>query len=86
MVLYRTFKNPKIPLHHSSNRASNIALCRFFLLTYSPIMHFSNCVFFINSDELPERLTLPDVLATASSLQNLVSLSLLGKSKIIIQN
>jgi len=31
-------------------------------------------------DELPERLTLPDVLATASSLQNLVSLSLLGKS------
>ena len=34
------------------------------------------------SDELPERLTLPDVLATASSLQNLVSLSLLGKSKI----
>ena len=34
----------------------------------------------ISSDELPERLTLPDVLATASSLQNLVSLSLLGKS------
>merc|ERR1719412_1615433 len=31
-------------------------------------------------DELPERLTLPDVLATASSLQNLVSLSLLGQS------
>merc|ERR1719412_821501 len=31
-------------------------------------------------DELPERLTLPDVLATASSLQNLISLSLLGKS------
>lgn len=31
-------------------------------------------------DELPERLTLPDVLATASSLQNIVSLSLLGKS------
>jgi len=31
-------------------------------------------------DELPETLTLPDVLATASSLQNLVSLSLLGKS------
>ena len=34
----------------------------------------------ISSDELPERLTLPDVLATASSLQNIVSLSLLGKS------
>lgn len=31
-------------------------------------------------DELPERLTLPDVLSSASSLQNLVSLSLLGKS------
>ena len=37
----------------------------------------------IYSDELPERLTLPDVLSSASSLQNLVSLSLLGKSKII---
>jgi len=32
------------------------------------------------SDELPERLCLPDVLATAASIQNLVSLSLLGKS------
>jgi len=31
-------------------------------------------------DELPERLCLPDVLATATSVQNLVSLSLLGKS------
>jgi len=31
-------------------------------------------------DELPERLTLPDVLSTATSVQNLVSLSLLGKS------
>jgi len=31
-------------------------------------------------DELPERLTLPDVLSSASSLQNLISLSLLGQS------
>merc|ERR1711970_1491838 len=31
-------------------------------------------------DELPEKLCLPAVLATAESLQNLVSLSLLGKS------
>ena len=39
-------------------------------------------MYIVCSDELPELLSLPDVLATASSLQNLASLSLLGKSKI----
>ena len=33
------------------------------------------------SDELPSLLTLPAVLATASSTQNLASLALLGKSE-----
>ena len=32
------------------------------------------------SDELPEKLSLPEVLTLSSSVQNLVSLSLLGKS------
>jgi len=41
----------------------------------SLVFHYSH-----TCDELPEKLCLPAVLATAESLQNLVSLSLLGKS------
>jgi len=56
----------KVSLEDSDIRFNNIVSLAF---------HYSNIC-----DELPETLSLPDVLASTGSIQNLVSLSLLGKS------
>jgi len=56
----------KVSLEESDIKFDNVVSLAF---------HYSNVC-----DELPEKLCLPNVLAGAGSLQNLVSLSLLGKS------
>eukprot|EP00090_Calanus_glacialis_P010264 TRINITY_DN18651_c0_g1_i1.p1 TRINITY_DN18651_c0_g1~~TRINITY_DN18651_c0_g1_i1.p1 ORF type:complete len:600 (-),score=110.92 TRINITY_DN18651_c0_g1_i1:181-1980(-) len=56
----------KVSLEDSDIKFDNVVSLAF---------HYSNIC-----DELPEKLSLPNVLASAGSIQNLVSLSLLGKS------